>query len=250
MWAEERRRRILETLQQERRAEAEALAIMLDVSRETIRRDLMALEKAGHIQRTHGGALISGLVSEEPFMARLGQNIAEKQAIAAAAVKEIQPGQSCFVDAGSTTLAFAEALAELENISIITNSIEVALAIHMRQASAEILLLGGLLSRDVPGTFGGITQKQLADLRADVAFVSPVGVHAEAGVSYFDLSEADIARSMLEQARRRVILADSSKCGLVSRTIVAPCSHVDVLVTGFPNVTDFERGGIDKVVRV
>lgn len=249
MFAEERQRKILEILNRDRRAEADVLAATLNVSRETIRRDLKSLEKDGQVHRTHGGALISKPLSEEPFSSRIRQRTAEKRAIAAAAAQLVEPGQCCFVDAGSTTASFAPALATVPGIAVITNALEVAMAVHLAQPHAEVLLLGGVLGRDVPATFGGVALDQLASLRADVAFVSPVGIDAEAGVSYFDLGEADIARTMFKRARRRIVLADASKCGVVSRAVVCDCAEVDVLVTDCANTRLFEAAGIERIVR-
>lgn len=249
MWAEERQDRIMEILRRERRAEADALASMLDVSRETIRRDLILLEQDGQVQRTHGGALIAQSVAEEPFSSRVVQRTGEKRAIAAAAATLVEAGQCCFIDAGSTTSAFAQALAGVPGVSVITNSFEVAMAMRAHQPEAEVLLLGGTLGREVPATFGGTALAQLAHLRADIAFVSPVGIAAE-GVSYFDMAEADLARVMLAQARRRIVLADASKCGVVSRVVVAPCADVDVLVTDCADAQRFRASGVGQVLAV
>lgn len=250
MWAEERQNRIMEILRRERRAEADALASMLDVSRETIRRDLILLEQDGQVQRTHGGALIAQSVAEEPFSSRVAQRTGEKRAIAIAAATLVEPGQCCFIDAGSTTAAFAQALAGVPGVSVITNSLEVAMAMRPNQPETEILLLGGALGREVPATFGGTALAQLATLRADIAFISPVGIAPDVGVSYFDMAEADLARVMLAHARRRIVLADASKCGIVSRALVAPCADVDVLVTDCADAQAFRASGVGQVLAV
>lgn len=249
MWAEERQQKIMALLAQQSRVEAEVLARTLDVSRETIRRDLKQLEETGQIRRTHGGALLLRPVAEQPFQQRQSSRTAEKQAIASAALTLIEPGQCCFIDAGSTTASFAAALAAVDNVSVITNSVDVALRLRLAQPQAEIMLLGGMLGRDVPATFGNTAISQLEMLRADIAFVSPVGIDAEAGVSYFDLDEAAMARAMLGNARRRVVLADASKCGVVSRSIVSACKDIDVLVTDLKDIDRLAHAGISRVIR-
>jgi len=248
MWAEERQQRIMAVLASQSRVEADELATSLNVSRETIRRDLKQLEALGQIRRTHGGALMLHHVAEQPFHQRLSSHTIEKQAIAVAAAALVEPGSCCFVDAGSTTTSFAQALASVSDVSVITNSIDVAMALRQGQGSMEILLLGGTVGRDVPATFGASTIDQLETLRADFAFISPVGIHPEAGVSYFDLAEAAIARVMLKHARRRVALADASKCGLASRTIVSSCKDIDVLVTDLKDGRAFSQAGVGAVV--
>lgn len=231
MWAEERHQRILEVLNAHTRIEAGALALALDVSRETIRRDLIRLEADGLIRRTHGGALVIDSEAEQPFRDRLSAHRTEKQAMGRAAASLIKPGDCCFIDAGSTTVAFAEALAGVEGISVITNSLDVASVIRSGQFNADIVLLGGALGSEVPATYGPMVVEQLARLRADIAFISPVGLDPKGGVSYFDLAEAEIARMMLSHARKRVVLADASKCGVVSRVVVWDCDDIDVVVS-------------------
>ncbi|MCJ2182527.1 DeoR/GlpR family DNA-binding transcription regulator [Novosphingobium sp. 1949] len=246
VWAEERRQKILSVLENENRVAADELAIQFDVSRETIRRDLKTLEEEGLIRRTHGGALSTQ--NERPFKERSSTRMPEKRALARLAARLLQPGECCFIDAGSTTSALAESLATLERISIITNSVALVMALREQGSRAEILLLGGTVAPDVPGTYGPLALEQLANLRADVAFISPVGIDPLGGVTYFDFSEAEIARAMLRNARRRVVLADSSKCHVVSRVIVSPCRDVDILVSDIADAQEFLHGGVGQVM--
>ena len=248
MWAEERQQQILGMLARDTRVEADALSDRLAVSRETIRRDLKRLEEAGLLRRTHGGAIAAPTGTESSFVERLAFHAEEKAAIARAAASLVAPGESCFVDAGSTTRSFAQALSTIRGVSVITNSVDVALALRAGQPDAEVLLLGGVLGRDVPATFGGVATEQLAGLRADVAFISPVGIDREAGVSYYDLGEAELARMMLRHARRRVVLADASKIGVVSRSVVLPCNDVDVLVSDYPLADELASFGVKSFV--
>jgi DeoR/GlpR family transcriptional regulator of sugar metabolism len=251
MWAEERQQQILTLLNSHSRVEADALASRLNVSRETIRRDLKQLEAAGLIRRTHGGALVGPSISEQPFRDRLAARTAEKQAIATAAVDLVKPGDCCFIDAGSTTSAFAKALAGVEGVSVITNSLDVALALRAAPAAGiEVLLLGGTVGREAPATYGVMATEQLSQLRADLAFISPVGIDPAVGASYFDMAEADMARIMLKHARRRVVLADASKCDVVSRMVVCACSDIDVLVSDLADPAPFRHAGVGEVIQV
>ncbi|WP_304279787.1 DeoR/GlpR family DNA-binding transcription regulator [Caulobacter segnis] len=250
MWAEERQQQILTLLNSHSRVEADALAARLNVSRETIRRDLKQLEAAGLIRRTHGGALVGPSISEQPFRDRLVARIAEKEAIAAAAVDQVKPGDCCFIDAGSTTSAFAKALASVEGVSVITNSLDVAVALRTSPAAnIEVLLLGGSVGREAPATYGVMAIEQAGQLRADLAFISPVGIDPVAGASYFDLAEADMARIMLKHARRRVVLADASKCNVVSRMVICPCSDIDVLISDLADPVPFRQAGVGEVIQ-
>jgi DeoR/GlpR family transcriptional regulator of sugar metabolism len=231
MWAEERQQRILRVLKHSGRIEADALAAQLDVSRETVRRDLLRLEGEGRIRRIHGGAVALTPLIELPFRARSIAQIEEKRRIAHSAIHLIGPGQSCFVDAGTTTTAFALELARIPNIVVITNGLDIATTLRGGSAEVEVILLGGFLGTEVPATFGELTIEQIARFRVDLAFVSPVAIHPRQGVTYFQVREAEVARTMFAHASTRIILADHTKLGEASRVVACSCRQVDALVT-------------------
>ena len=248
MWVEERQSRILSQLKRDKRVEADRLAQDFKVSRETIRRDLKILEERGLIRRTHGGALMSEQSKESPFEQRKVSRIAEKRALCQAAVSLMMPGGSYFIDAGSTTAIIGELMGDLREMSIVTNSIELAMTVRKNNPAIDVVLLGGTIASDVPATYGEMTLRQLRNFHADIAFVSPVGIDPGVGVSYYDLAEADLAGQMLENARQKVVIADASKCGLVSRAIVAECKEVDVLITDEADTAEFLEAGLRRVI--
>ena len=141
MWAQERHQRILSMLAASRQVSANDLAEMLSVSRETVRRDLLDLEKTGQVNRVHGGAVLPEPRTEEPFRQRMTVQLRAKSEIARKAAGLIQPGQTILVDAGTTTAIFARELAKLSGVSVITNSLDVATT--LQGAGKEVLLLGG-----------------------------------------------------------------------------------------------------------
>lgn len=249
MWAEERHTKIMTLLKERQRVESEELTRKFSVSRETIRRDLKILENQGLIRRTHGGALFKEPSAETPFRERKMSRVAEKRGLAQAAASLMQAGGSYFVDAGSTTSLMAEYIANLGNVSIITNSIDLALSLRNASSSVDIVLLGGVMVSEVPATFGEIALRQLRNFRADIAFISPVGIDADIGVSYYDLGEAELAGQMLEQAQVSVVIADASKCGIVSRAIVRECAGIDILVTDAAETAAFTLAGLKRVIR-
>lgn len=249
MWVEERQSRILSILKDKKRVEADQLAQDFNVSRETIRRDLKILEERGLLQRTHGGALINEPSQESPFAIRRVSRVPEKRALARSAVSLMSVGGSYFIDAGSTTAAMGEFMAQLGGVSIVTNSIELAVSARSSNSTADIVLLGGTIASDVPATFGEIALKQLRTFHADIAFISPVGIDPKVGVSYYDLAEAELANLMLEQARMRVVIADASKCGVISRVIVSECDKIDVLITNHEDTQAYKHAGLRKIMR-
>jgi DeoR/GlpR family transcriptional regulator of sugar metabolism len=202
------------------------LADDLGVSRETVRRDLLSLEAEGLLHRVHGGAVSASAASEAPFERRRRQRWPEKIAIGRMAARLVREGDIVFVDAGTTTLAFAEALASLDRIKVVTNSIGVA-----QRLGPKAVLLGGEISSDVPATFGELALDGIERFLAETAFISPVAVDAASGAMNYALNEAEIARAMIRRSRRTVLLADHSKIGKASRVSVCRLDEVDVLVT-------------------
>ncbi|SHK39336.1 transcriptional regulator, DeoR family [Roseomonas rosea] len=251
MWSQERHNLILEKLRAQRRIAVDGMAEELGVSRETVRRDLVDLEAAGFLRRVHGGAVLTEIAPEEPFARRLQLRRAEKTAIARATLPLLKAGETCFVDAGSTTALLAVELCRLSGLTVITNSLEVAQAFRAQGAAHHTILLGGRVQPDMPGTSGEALMAELSRYSADVALVSPMGLHPEEGATSFIAAEAEIARQMVGRSRRTILLADHSKLGVVSRAQVCPCARIAALVTdaaGRPHAAAFRGAGIGEVV--
>ena len=225
------------------------LADLLGVSRETVRRDLLEMEKEGRVTRVHGGAILPQQGTEPPFSKRLNTKLREKREIARKAVGLIRPGQCVMVDAGTTTSVFARELIRVPDIMVVTNSIDIATTIQNAQAAIELVLLGGTLVSDVPGTYGAMTLAEVERFRADMAFVAPVALDAAEGAFDFELHEAEVAGAMVAQARQAVMLVDHGKLGVTSRVRYCRPEEIDILVTdaGAPAemIAAFERAGIE-----
>lgn len=225
------------------------------MSKETVRRDLIELERSGRLVRVHGGAVppaaAPAVPPEAAYLERTGLQQPQKREIARLAASLIQPGQACFLDAGSTTLALAEELARREGLIVITNSLDAA-TVLARNARLEVRLLGGRLETDVPATYGEQTVAEIGRLQVDWALVSPVGFDAVNGAMDYLWNEATVARAMLDRARQRVVLADSSKLGQVSRIQICPAAEIDVLVTDGEADTElltaFAAAGVKRVL--
>ncbi|PWC31693.1 DeoR/GlpR family DNA-binding transcription regulator [Azospirillum sp. TSO22-1] len=230
MWAQDRHQRIRNLLHARTRVTTEEIARELSVSRETVRRDLLELEAAGELMRVHGGAMLPAAAAEEPFTARLTRNRPQKQEIARTAAALFRPGQSCFIDAGTTTALFAEQLAQVPDVTVVTNSIDVAMALR-GSAAGGAHLLGGELAREVPATLGARTLAEIARFQLDVAVLSPVGLHPQQGAMDFEIAEAEVAAAMIRHSHGVMMLADGSKLGIGSRAQICPCGRVDTLVT-------------------
>lgn len=237
MYGSERRQRITESLAASGRVAVADLATELDVSPETIRRDLSVLESEGALERTHGGAVPSapGGRVERTLAARRAENVSAKSAIGRAALRLLPTtGGSVLLDAGSTTAFLVEALAEgpLEGsgLTLITNSVPLADALH--RAGADTLHMLGGAARGLTGAcVGASTLRTLKAIRADVVFLGTNGLDAERGLTTQDHEEAAVKAAMCRAARRVVLLADSSKFGHDYLVSFAGLDRIDVLIT-------------------
>ncbi|TYL41539.1 DeoR/GlpR family DNA-binding transcription regulator [Dickeya sp. ws52] len=207
----------------------------LGVSRETVRRDVLKLEAQGVLRRVHGGVVSTGVEPEPPLSVRNTVREQEKLAIAQRAVQHLKAGQTLFIDAGSTTTLLAGELLRLPGMTIITNSLNVALKLTGAETDEhsphEVILLGGHMGTAAQATSGALTVTEIQRYRADVALLSPVGIASQSGASSFSHHEAAIAGAMSRNARQRIMLADHGKIGITSRVVYAPPTDIDLLIT-------------------
>ncbi|WP_345829516.1 DeoR/GlpR family DNA-binding transcription regulator [Erwinia sp. HDF1-3R] len=207
----------------------------LGISRETARRDIIELEALGVARRVHGGLMALNAEPEAPLVVRSEVKAREKRAIARAAARRLKPGQTLFLDAGSTTTMLAEELRTLSGLTVVTNSLNAALKLcaagEHETLNNSIILLGGSMLAGAQETRGDLTVGEIYRYRADVALLSPVGIDGRSGATSFYPHEAAIARAMVQQADQLILLADSSKLGLTSRINYATLGQVSALIT-------------------
>ena len=230
MWAKDRHHRIISLLSVRDRISIDELIADLGVSRESVRRDIAVLESEGKLIRFYGGVARPPPEGEPPLKARMQANSDAKRRIGEMASRLIMPGMLCAVDSGSTTHAFAKSLATVPGITVVTNSINIATLISAVPGS-DLILVGGRVRLDMPGTYGELAMAEMARYRPDIAFFSTVALDAEYGASSFHLPEAEFARAMLANAKRVVMLADSSKLGTLNRVQICECKRIHTLVT-------------------
>lgn len=229
----DRRERIEQVVRERERVTVDALAELLGTSRETIRRDLTDLAERGRVRKIHGGAtLAEPRLTEDvegSFQGRLLENADAKRAIARRAVQLFQPGDTLFVDTGTTTLWFAEELSSATGLTIITNSAAIA-ALASRGPSSATFLIGGEYRADGTENLGPLAVEQIGHFHATHAVLAAGSVEA-VGVLDFDVREADVARAMIAQARFVTVLADASKFGRGGLIKVATLDVITRLVT-------------------
>ncbi|MGZ4781301.1 MAG: DeoR/GlpR family DNA-binding transcription regulator [Oryzihumus sp.] len=231
MYAEERQQHILETARAAGRVEVTALAEQLDVTPETVRRDLTALERRGLLRRVHGGAIPVERLGFEPAVAiREERLVTEKERIAKAALAELPDEGTILIDAGTTTGRLAELLPRDRELTVVTNSLTVAGQVAT-QANLSLYLLGGRVRGRTLACVGEWAERALADVFVDVAFVGTNGLSRERGLTTPDQSEAAVKRAMISSARRAVVLTDHSKVGIDHFALVSPLAEIDTIIT-------------------
>ncbi len=249
--AEARWRKLRVLLRERGILRVEVLASELGVSAATVRRDLAALERAGELRRVHGGAIAGAGRDEEPlFDDKASMAAAEKQRIAEAALKLIRPRDIVYLDGGSTVLALARLLISHSQLTVVTNSLRVALVFSA--GGPRMILTGGecrLLSQTVVGP---LTRAVLDQMHLDVAFMGTLGVSAKQGLTTTDPAEAFTKELAMSRASRAVLLADSSKFGNTSfvrfgsiRSLAAVISDKKMPVA---ERKAFQRAGVETIL--
>lgn len=255
MLAAERRALILSHLERDGIVRVSDLVTKLDVSDMTIRRDLGVLAEQGLLDKVHGGAVVRAEPStDEPgFEAKAAQRLAQKEAIAAAAAELVRPGSAIAVSAGTTTHILARHLAEIPRLTVVTNSVWVADVMHRSGVNQDSVLLTGGLRTPSDALVGPLAIAALRSLHLDAVFLGVHGMATTAGFSTPNLLEAETNRAMIAAGRRLVVVADSSKWGLVGLSSMARLSEASVLITDSeiaPQARQVLRDEVDDVIIV
>jgi DeoR/GlpR family transcriptional regulator of sugar metabolism len=229
MLAAQRRDLLLDRLRQDGRLVARDLALELDISEDSVRRDLRELAAAGLCQRVYGGALpVSPAVAD--YAARQRVAVGGKQRVGRAAAALIRPGATVIIDGGTTALAVVQALPPDLRATVVTHSPTVAVAL-VEHPFVEVHLLGGRLFKHSVVTCGAAAAEAAQQVSADLFLLGVTGVHHEAGLTTGDADEAAMKRALAARAGDTYVLASSEKVGAASPFTVLPLSAVSGVVT-------------------
>jgi DeoR family fructose operon transcriptional repressor len=229
MQAEERQRRIEEYLQKVEFASLDELVGQVGASISTVRRDLTALEAAGLLRRTHGGARILNPRSDEfTFSARDTHELTEKEAIGRAAAGLVRPNQSVIMDAGTTVYHVARHL-EGRTPHIITNSLPVA-NLFATNSKVEVVVSGGVLYPRLGVLVGPLAVEAFTKMHADVAIMSAGGITLD-GVTNSHVLLIDIQKAMIAGAQKVIFCLDHTKLGRQSVSPLCGLDMIDTVVT-------------------
>ena len=203
MKPEERRERIAAVVREVSRASVDELASMLEISRETVRRDLALLSEQGVLRKVHGGAVHFQTAREGTLRDREASARNEKVAIGRGAARLFEPGDSLFIDAGTTTSYFAVELGKVGSFAVITNSVVIASQLWNARHRSEVYLLGGRYFGENQEVVGPLTVEQVHDLHADHVVLT-IGAMDETGTCMdFNADEAFVAADVYGVAARR-----------------------------------------------
>jgi len=231
MYAEERQAAIVSRARVAGRVEVAELAEIFDVTPETVRRDLTALERAGLLTRVHGGAIMIDLTGFEPALSvRETVNTREKQAIAQAALDLVPEQGAIALDAGSSTYRLAELIPAGRTLTVVTNSLPIASLLSGR-GSLEVHLVGGRVRERTLATVDATALTYLRSVYVDVAFLGMNGFSLARGLTTPDSAEAAVKAALISSARRAVLLADHTKYGVDHFAHVADLADLDTIIT-------------------
>jgi DeoR family transcriptional regulator of aga operon len=221
---------ILERLANGGTVDVSELADDLSASPATIRRDLAALERQRLLARTHGGAVAHAVSYELPLSYKGIRHAEEKRRIASAAAATVSEGMAVGLTGGTTATEVARALADRQQLTIVTNALNIASELGVRP-NMKLIVTGGLARSQSYELSGPIAEASLVGLNLDVAFIGVDGVDAKAGCTTHQEVEAHTNGVMIEHSRHVVLVADSSKIGRVAFARICEAGAVDELIT-------------------
>lgn len=232
----ERKKEILSQLLTDGQVTVDQLARRFETSTATIRRELIDLEGAGLLRRTHGGAIQLEPMLYEPFRrlssfaAQAQVQAAEKCRIGLAAAGMIKDGEIIALSAGTTTTQLGRSIHDRKGVTIVTNAINIAMELSHR-LDLKIIMTGGFLNKNCFALSEYSRIDSINEMLYDRAFISVDGIHTEHGLTSDSPELGAVIRAMIQQSRKTVVVADHSKFGKVCKMLIAPVTTVDLIVT-------------------
>jgi len=232
----ERRQQISALVRERGSVQVAPLAKQFGVSMQTIRKDLRFLETRGVMERSYGGGIRADAVNvtaEPALEVKRSSHADEKVRIGKLAAAMVSPGESIVLDSGTTTLQIARFLPDDEDITVLTNDIDI-LSVLAAKERLNIVMLGGMLRRRNRAFYGAQTVAALDDLRVDKLFLGVDGFDVECGITTHYEPEAMLNRKMVEAAREVIAVTDASKFGRVCLHRIITIENIHSLVTDGP----------------
>lgn len=246
VFARNRHAIILEALKTEGRVYCAQLAKQLQVSEHTVRRDLEELDKEGICRRVHGGAIHMPPGAKD-FASRLSESANVKEALGRACALLLKPGALVFIDAGTTNLAVADSLPPDADITVVTNTPAIAMAV-MAHATVKLIMVGGLIDNTVAGALGVTALNQIRSMHFDQCVLGVCALDPLAGASVHDYRDAEFKQALVAQSAEVIMAVTSDKLASVASYRIADCQHISHLVVQADEteerITPFSQKGV------
>jgi DeoR/GlpR family transcriptional regulator of sugar metabolism len=254
--ADERRALILEHLARDQIVKVAELSDRFAVSEVSIRRDLDRLDRLGLLKRVHGGAVaIPNAALGQSHVAKMRHHVEEKERIGRAAAQMIRYGDRLIFDSGTTVLQVARNISgdllNAGNLTVITGSLPIVQELGPWKG-LHLIVLGGIYLPDYQMIVGPQTIENLNGLHADKVFLGTDGLTFSHGVTTANMLEAEVDRAMVEAASEVIVVADSSKIGVIGLTTIIPVVKINKLITDDQAPSDFiaalQQQGVEVIL--
>lgn len=250
MFAEQRRLKILELIQEEGSARVRDLARIFSVTEPTIRQDLDKLESEGFIAKEHGGAFLKSVPTQvKSFALQHLENMDRKTAIAQAAAALVEDGESLILDSGSTVSELAKCLAEKRDLTVVTNALNIALLLGAVRGN-DVLVTGGEFKPPTLSLTGEKAASFFQHIHASKLFLATGGISPSGDLTYPGLNDIPVKRAMIDSASEVYLLADSTKFGKTSLAILGGIELADYVVTDEGLTAEQRKFCEDRGIRV
>ncbi|OXS78701.1 DeoR/GlpR family DNA-binding transcription regulator [Domibacillus enclensis] len=230
MLPQDRQSEIMKQLQKFRTIKISDISKSLNVTRETIRKDLYEMEERGLVRKVHGGAIINKANFETKYINRKSTNEAEKRSIAKRAAEFVEDGDTIYIDYGTTALFFTQEILSKKDLTVVTNSLPIASEL-VDYSDFDVIILGGSVRKNEKSLFGPVAYRGIEKIYVDKGFFGIGAVDIHAGYTNVHMGESEVSRLMMSHSQKNILMADYSKFNTAAMNQVASIEEVDVLIT-------------------
>ncbi|MCG8636999.1 MAG: DeoR/GlpR family DNA-binding transcription regulator [Desulfobacterales bacterium] len=228
-----RQEKIVQLVRETGFATVEEMARVFNVTPQTIRRDINTLDREGKIARYHGGAAPSGSAENVAYTRRQTLLREEKKEIAKAVADLVPDNSSLFINIGTTTEQVARALIRHHKLKVITNNLNIA-AIMGRKEDFQVMVSGGIVRARDNGITGDSAIQFIRQFKADIGIIGISGIDEDGTLLDFDFMEVNVARAIIDNARKVFLVADHSKFRRNAMVKLGNLSEIHTLITDQP----------------
>ncbi|WP_245249321.1 DeoR/GlpR family DNA-binding transcription regulator [Vagococcus allomyrinae] len=228
--ADNRQEQILTILKEKKSVRILDLSKQLRVSRETVRKDIVEMEEQGLLKKTYGGAVLDEANIETDYERRRAENEREKSKIAERAYQFIEPGDTIYLDYGTSSYALAKKLKNFENLTVVTNSIPIV-NVLIHSSGINLIILGGNVRKNEDSLFGTFGLTNAKEIFVDLGFFGCAGVDVNSGVTNYHMGEIEISKVMLHHSKTVILLADETKLGKSALYKTSNLDDLDIIIT-------------------